>query len=157
MGTLLPDNNFGRTWIPDVVKYGISNLTWIGGFPSMTSPSTLGNPKCARIWPKCYKNFCSLPPLLPAKQLVFVLGFTALGIMTYKNSNTQHNDIQCNKKKMWQSAKLHSMLTPSVMLSVSIKFITLNVIILNVVVPCTWPSIFLVGHMLKNKNLRINP
>lgn len=25
------------TWMPDVVKYGISNLTWIGGRPSSSS------------------------------------------------------------------------------------------------------------------------
>lgn len=35
--------------MPDVVKYGISNFTCIGGFPSLSSHSTLGSPKCARI------------------------------------------------------------------------------------------------------------
>lgn len=38
-----------RTWMPEVVKYGISNLTLIGGFPSLSSASTLGRPKWARI------------------------------------------------------------------------------------------------------------
>ncbi len=42
------------------------------------------------------------------------------------------------------------------MLSVSIQSIMLNVIILNVVVPCTWPSIFLVGHLLESK-IRTQP
>jgi len=37
------------TWIPDTVKYGISNRTWIGGRPSESSATTLGRPKCARI------------------------------------------------------------------------------------------------------------
>jgi len=35
------------TWIPDTVKYGISNRTWIGGRPSLSSAMTLGRPKCA--------------------------------------------------------------------------------------------------------------
>lgn len=35
--------------MPEVVKYGISNLTLIGGFPSLSSASTLGRPKWARI------------------------------------------------------------------------------------------------------------
>ena len=46
------------TCIPDVVKYGISNLTLIGGLPSMSSLSTLGKPKCALIknsFPPCKK------------------------------------------------------------------------------------------------------
>lgn len=30
-----------------MVKYGISNFTWIGDFPSISSPTTDGNPKCA--------------------------------------------------------------------------------------------------------------
>merc|ERR1719192_787635 len=30
------------TWMPDVVKYGISNLTLMGGLPSIRLPSTLG-------------------------------------------------------------------------------------------------------------------
>ena len=38
-----------RTCIPEVVKYGISNFTCIGGFPSVSSPITLGKPKCALI------------------------------------------------------------------------------------------------------------
>ena len=38
---------FRITWIPEVVKYGISNLTLIGGLPSLRSPTTLGRPKCA--------------------------------------------------------------------------------------------------------------
>lgn len=44
------------TWMPEVVKYGISNLTLIGGFPSLSSASTLGRPKWARIkysFPPC--------------------------------------------------------------------------------------------------------
>ena len=44
------------TWMPDVVKYGISNLTLIGGLPSLSSASTLGRPKWARIrysFPPC--------------------------------------------------------------------------------------------------------
>lgn len=46
----------GCTWMPEVVKYGISNLTLIGGFPSLSSASTLGRPKWARIkysFPPC--------------------------------------------------------------------------------------------------------
>lgn len=48
----------GHTWMPEVVKYGISNLTLIGGFPSLSSASTLGRPKWARIkysFPPCDK------------------------------------------------------------------------------------------------------
>lgn len=44
------------TWIPDVVKYGISNFTLMGGFPSLSSASTLGSPKWALIkysFPPC--------------------------------------------------------------------------------------------------------
>ena len=37
------------TWIPDTVKYGISNLMWIGGRPSESSATTLGRPKWARM------------------------------------------------------------------------------------------------------------
>lgn len=37
------------TCIPDTVKYGISNLMWMGGLPSRSSVSTLGRPKWARI------------------------------------------------------------------------------------------------------------
>lgn len=37
------------TWIPEVVKYGISNFTLMGGFPSLSSASTLGSPKWALI------------------------------------------------------------------------------------------------------------
>lgn len=44
-----------HTCMPDTVKYGISNLTVIGGFPSASAFSTLGRPKWARI-----RN--SLPP-----------------------------------------------------------------------------------------------
>jgi len=33
--------------MPDTVKYGISNRTWIGGRPSVSSANTLGRPKCA--------------------------------------------------------------------------------------------------------------
>jgi hypothetical protein len=43
------------TCIPDTVKYGISKLTVMGGLPSISSFSTLGRPKLARI-----RN--SLPP-----------------------------------------------------------------------------------------------
>ena len=35
--------------MPDVVKYGISNFTWMGGLPSVSSLTTLGRPKWARI------------------------------------------------------------------------------------------------------------
>ena len=38
-----------NTCIPEVVKYGISNLTCIGGFPSVSSAVTLGSPKWALI------------------------------------------------------------------------------------------------------------
>ena len=33
--------------MPDVVKYGISNLTLMGGLPSVRSPATLGRLNCA--------------------------------------------------------------------------------------------------------------
>lgn len=50
------------TWIPEVVKYGISNLTLMGGFPSLSSASTLGSPKWALIrysFPPLQKRFFS--------------------------------------------------------------------------------------------------
>ena len=50
---------FVCTWMPEVVKYGISNLTLIGGFPSLSSASTLGRPKWARIkysFPPCERK-----------------------------------------------------------------------------------------------------
>lgn len=53
----------GCTWMPEVVKYGISNLTLMGGFPSLSSASTLGRPKWARIkysFPPCQDANCGL-------------------------------------------------------------------------------------------------
>lgn len=53
----------GCTWMPEVVKYGISNLTLMGGFPSLSSASTLGRPKWARIkysFPPCQDANCQI-------------------------------------------------------------------------------------------------
>jgi len=75
------------TWIPEVVKYGISNLTLMGGFPSLSSASTLGSPKWALMR-------YSFPPLQKKKKKDFFF------LETRKASNNT-SDFLCRISNCW--------------------------------------------------------
>lgn len=86
----------GCTWMPEVVKYGISNLTLIGGFPSLSSASTLGRPKCARIkysFPPCNMSWHKLFNTPGSLYWVFFFKTSATAKKA-EIDNTQHTATQ---------------------------------------------------------------